>query len=279
MHVEPILTDSHEATCHDWRLKPGYAENITRRSWEGDQAGAYWTPDRIRASADYQYDVYLVARELIDATASRAVIDVGPGPGTKAATLLGDLAAELWLVDQPTVESLAREVCPAAQFVAADLESISLDLGRAFDVCVCADVLEHLTDPSSCLDFVSRHCHQKSLVVFSTPERDFLHGSDCTSCEKPEHVREWNAREFAAVLLDFGFDVVRHELAPQIRTNPGRGVQLEPRVEPHRASSVPVRPDLERACQILRLPTGGSRCGAVATHVRHLWMDRVNERS
>ena len=52
-----------------WRLKPGYRENLTRRTWEGENTGVYWNPGRRALSAHYQYDVYLLAREIAIAKA------------------------------------------------------------------------------------------------------------------------------------------------------------------------------------------------------------------
>ena len=44
-------------------------------------------------------------------------------------------------------------------------------------------------------------------IIFSTPERDLKRGKDCMGSNKPEHVREWNQKEFTKLMESFGFEI------------------------------------------------------------------------
>jgi SAM-dependent methyltransferase len=109
---------------------------------------------------------------------------------------------------------------PAARFVEADLDELELDLGRSFDLIVCADVLEHLKHPDACLRFIRSHLAEGGRALLSTPERDHLRGRDCMRSPHPGHVREWNAAEFRRFVGGCGLVVERQLMLPQGRTHP-----------------------------------------------------------
>lgn len=211
------------STSSQWQLPPGYRENLSQQTWEGEQAGSYWHEHRTALSSAYQLDVYLRARAIARETGARSILDLGSGPGMKAARLLCDVIPEVVLVDQPTTGPLVADRCPAAQFIAANLETITIDLGRTFDVILSADVIEHLVDPDSYLAFIRRHAGPGTRIILSTPERDYARGTGCASCDKPEHVREWTGAEFVAMLSERGFQVTAHHLCPTLRPEPHRG--------------------------------------------------------
>jgi SAM-dependent methyltransferase len=197
-------------------IKDGYLSLTERQSFGGEGSDAYWTPERLALSRRYQYYVYVMARRLMSGQGRTSLMDVGCGPALKVRDLIAPHCSDLVLVDQPAAEGLVRQSldCP---FVAADLDANDIDLGRKFDVIVCADVVEHLQDPARCLASIRRHLGSRSIALISTPERDCLYGKDCMRSMHPDHVREWNAEEFRRYLATQGFRVVRTLLYPQIR--------------------------------------------------------------
>ncbi len=233
-----------------WKLKSGYRENFTRSTWEENSAGIYWNEERVRLADQYQYDVYLYASVLAKKYSLKKVIDVGAGPGCKLSKHFGNIADRLVIVDQPTVESLARKYCPNAEYIAMDLENISMKLHEQFDLIICSDVLEHLLDPTLCLKYIRSHAIENTWIVFSTPERDYLHGISCDKCKKPEHVREWNSAEFASVLKLFDFSVIEHWLCPQIRPKKFRDEKKVHMITPYKPGP-DMMPDSMKACQIV----------------------------
>lgn len=237
----------------NWQLTSGYRENLSRQTWEGENVGVYWNPTRLALSSDYQFDVYLRARQIALQEGSRSILDIGSGPGLKAAKLFCDVVPDVVLIDQPTAETLVRERCPKATFVGTDLEASSLTLGRTFDVIVCADVIEHLLDPASCLGLIRQHADARTWIVLSTPERDYRRGLGCMACDKPEHVREWTGEEFAAMLGENGFQVVEHFVSPTLRPEADRGDTTRLWLEAFRPRpDLPGSrdPDMMRSCQV-----------------------------
>jgi SAM-dependent methyltransferase len=198
-----------------YSIKDGYRPNLTRGTYDPEGDPDFWNDDRIAAAGQFQYYVYASAARLARKRGARLIMDIGSGPPIKMKTFFEESGAEIRLIDQPAVKTLASELLPRAKFVAADLETIDLDLGTKFDLVICADVLEHLLDPTPCLRFARNHLAQDGLLVVSTPERDVVRGKSCMECSKPEHVREWNAQEFVSYLRSQGLRVLSHSVVPQ----------------------------------------------------------------
>jgi hypothetical protein len=105
-----------------------------------------------------------------------------------------------------------RQAFPAETWIEADLERdavISVDdatLRRS--VVICADVIEHLVDPTSLLALLRGLTDKASAVIVTTPERDLVRGvADTGPPANSAHVREWNLEELRRLLQ-------AHELAP-----------------------------------------------------------------
>jgi 2-polyprenyl-3-methyl-5-hydroxy-6-metoxy-1,4-benzoquinol methylase len=194
-------------------IKDGYRPNFVQNTFDNEGGEAYWTQERIKISAKYQFDVYADALRQLPATGR--LLDIGCGPPQKLNRMLGRDAREVWLVDQPSTVALAKRLLPSANFVAANLEEIDIDLGVRFDVIICADVIEHLVNPDPCLAFIRRHLDYEGVAFISTPERDVLRGRNCMDSPHPMHVREWNQTEFCALLEAREFLIERQYLVPQ----------------------------------------------------------------
>jgi len=196
-------------------IKPDYQPNLAGSP--ARNGAPYWTAERIRLSTRFQYDVYLIAAELMREPGVSFVLDVGSGPPAKLASLLPPKPPLVHLVDQAEAAPLAARMLPGAAFTAADLETIDADLGRRFDLVIFADVVEHLRDPDPCLRFIQRHLSPGGRLLISTPERDILRGRDCRVCPHPDHVREWNSEEFARFLESRGWRILRRGNVPAQR--------------------------------------------------------------
>ena len=175
--------------------------------------GEYWTADRKRLAAEYQYDVYEYVARLLGEGRDCLILDVGCGYPIKAATLLRSRCQRLVLADQPTLQETIAKDFPDLEFIPINLANPS-GLGQKFDVIVCADVIEHLLDPDPAMSFFRHHLSPKGRLVLSTPERIISRGPDCVTSDKPEHVREWAYDEFANYVESRGFVVREHKLLP-----------------------------------------------------------------
>jgi SAM-dependent methyltransferase len=197
-------------------LPPGYAAQAVNRTLDRPDADAnYWTDERIALSARYQAHVYRLAAALITRHRLRSVLDVGCGPCAKLRTIIEPLCTDITGLDQPTAIATARRLGVLWPLVPVDLERPQTNPTRSFDLILCADVLEHLSDPDPTLDLIRAAARPRSLIVLSTPERRRLRGRACLESRKPEHVREWSRTEFIQFVRSRGFRVLASRLMPQ----------------------------------------------------------------
>jgi SAM-dependent methyltransferase len=212
-------TNLHNSTARvtsseTYFIKPGYEVNTPDRA-TSQPSGNYWSDARIRSSMAFQYHVYQKAKDLIKGRGLHTVLEVGCGPGRKFKRLIWPHCDDSVLIDVPSCAPLIETILPKATFIGVDLETVSLALGRQFDLIVCADVVEHLANPDSCLRFMHSHLAPSGYCVVSTPERDLVRGMDSCRPPNPAHVREWNRQEFATLLQSRGFRIIEHSLYPQ----------------------------------------------------------------
>lgn len=198
-------------------IKDGYVCNHAASTYEYSHVGEYWTKERIRQSSEFQYHVYALASRIAKTRGFKIGLDLGCGPARKTEKFLVPYLSEIFLLDQPNLKTFASAVLPNGKFIGVDLEVCGVALERCVDLIVCADVLEHLHDPTNCLKFVFDHLAPDGVAVFSTPERDFLRGRSCLASSHPSHVREWNRKEFRQLLEYYGFKVIRQTLFPAAR--------------------------------------------------------------
>jgi SAM-dependent methyltransferase len=199
-------------------IRPDYRPTAMQATYDTGGAPSYWNADRLRAAADFQYDVYRIAARLARARGRDRVLDVGSGPPVKLRALM-ETGPQLWLVDQPTTAPLAAEFLPDARFVPANLEEGVPELGVACDLIICADVIEHLVDPDPCVTSMRDRLSADGLLIISTPERHTLRGRDCLHSPHPMHVREWSFVELATYLRSRELRIVDHRLLPQRRVS------------------------------------------------------------
>lgn len=213
----------------------------------------YWTDERIRTSAVYQWHVYRWAAKLVRARGLRSVLDIGCGPGTKLAEHIAPVCDDIEGFDQPAGVAAAERLGSPGVYRSVDLESADIQAHRTFDLVLCADVIEHLVDPDPMLDLILRMCHRGSLVLFSTPDRARLHGRACMASYKAEHVREWASPEFRRYLTLRAFRIERERFFPAANEPLRRGGMREMLFRagftdrsPHRCHAVLCRPHGDR---------------------------------
>ena len=166
---------------------------------------------------DWQREVYIFAADLMAREALASVHDVGCGSGFKLIKYLGQHHTIGF--DVPSTVEHLRTQYPDREWKSAPFSA--RDIPPA-DMVICSDVIEHVPDPDALLGFVGGLA--KRLMVFSTPERNFLYrpGSKYRygPPSNPSHVREWSADEFSRYIAS-RFDILHHEI-----TNAVQGTQM-----------------------------------------------------
>lgn len=117
-----------------------------------------------------RHDPYSSHQLVLDkARGARTILDVGCSAGV----LARDLKAQGAVVDgieyDPAAAAEAKSVC--RQVLVGDLESMSLgDLDRdRYDAILCADIIEHLRDPTAALAKLRPHLKQDGKLIISVP--------------------------------------------------------------------------------------------------------------
>lgn len=197
-----------------YHIRADYKPNLEQATFDSSKDPSYWNPLRLQTATLYQYDVYKVAAKLAKLHKALTLLDVGSGPPLKLKELMPS-GLKIHLVDQPNAARHAAEILPSAIFHAVNLESEGPKIEVAFDLILCADVIEHLIDPDPCLRFMCEHLSPNGLLLISTPERVVLRGTTCTHSPHPMHVREWTKDEFRNYLESRGLEIIKHFLLPQ----------------------------------------------------------------
>jgi hypothetical protein len=181
-----------------YHLPEGYVERL----------GAPQSYD-IGGDDKWQDEVYAEARKLYDSEHLSKVLDWGTGSGFKLVKHFGDLdSMNVMGADLDVAVDRLRDVYPGRVWGTAD----SFPVGIPIDLVICADVIEHVDNPSALLSAL-RDIGPKWLVI-STPDRELMakypkwgrpQGPPSNGC----HVREWSFDEFRKY-MDEHFEVVRH---------------------------------------------------------------------
>ncbi|MDO3383253.1 class I SAM-dependent methyltransferase [Gilvimarinus algae] len=161
----------------------------------------------------YQLEVYQFAADVIQKLGCRSVLDVGCGYALKLAKYIRPLCEKIVGVDQDHAIDYCNSNHAFGQWIVDNLEVPQTSFNEKFDLIVSADVVEHLVDPDSLLNYIRRCASENSRIIISTPERDLRRGADSMGPPaNPAHVREWNKSEFAAYLKDRNFRILDHQI-------------------------------------------------------------------
>lgn len=136
-------------------------------------------------------------------TGAARVLDFGCGEGYfwRALSAHGPLPDVVGLDLRREAIEAARASLPSFTFIEGDLFQFD-PAGRAFDLVIASEVLEHLYDPGAHL---ARLCELASgRVLLTVPHEPFFRlcnlarGRDISRLgDHPEHVQHWSARGFA----------------------------------------------------------------------------------
>lgn len=154
---------------------------------------SYTHYDDTALSDEYQLEVYLHALGLMKKYHLNSVLDIGCGSGYKLTTYFDEY--DTTGLELPVNVNFLQNKYPKGKWISKDL---SENLDRGYDVIICSDVVEHIPDPDTLLEFIKRI--NFNFLVISTPERDLLYRNEREGKDgppaNPAHVREWTFGEF-----------------------------------------------------------------------------------
>lgn len=147
------------------------------------------------------------------------MIDIGCGTCSKLDTLVAPFCESITAIDVFDGKTILRCKSEKIEYLCIDFENQRLN--RKYDVVICVDVIEHIIDPDKLINFIIDVSHNDSYIVLSTPERDILRGKNCIRSDKPDHIREWNKKEFFEYITHSGFIVIEHFEVPAMKLTMG----------------------------------------------------------
>lgn len=189
----------------------------------------------IKKSNDYYQGARLEMVRFIPRGAKR-ILDVGCGEGAFGGFLKEEFGAEVWGVEYEA-DRAASAVKRLDKVLVGDVAALMDQLPNGyFDLIVCNDVLEHLTDPYAVLEKFKAKLSEDGCVVSSIPNiryfRNFFdllfrkewkyadHGvMDFT------HFRFFTGKSIKRMYQEAGYEVLRHEMI-----NPTKSIKAWPAV-------------------------------------------------
>lgn len=178
----------------------------------------YWTESRIHLSSIYQWHVYQYALESANKYGVRSILDVGCGVGTKLASIKNK-APEIACtgLDQPHAIEVCKQKFPHCDWFDVDIREMKKVVSHDIDLVISSDVIEHLKNPDTLLNFIKTNSSEKSKIIISTPDREKFHGAECLHSPNPAHVREWGFSEFRSYIESKGIRIIEHFHVPAYR--------------------------------------------------------------
>jgi len=132
-----------------------------------------------------------------------SVLDWGCGTGFNCEYVIRKYGAKRALgidISKPTVE-YARKQYPDCEFQVGDVCDSDLDVGvRQWDVIICCEVFEHVSDVNALLDGIARHMAPGGVAFITTPNKPVFSLGFEPSPVNRTHIREYTLDEFEKIL-------------------------------------------------------------------------------
>jgi SAM-dependent methyltransferase len=154
---------------------------------------------------EYQDEVYQYARLIADRDQLRSICDIGCGSGFKLLKYFSE--RETLGMDLPPTVAWLKAAHPDRRWCDALIE---YDTISGYDLAIASDMIEHLVNPDTLLDFIERSQFKRAII--STPERDKLAKGRNGPPHNCHHIREWNSAEFVSY-IGSRFKIEQHQVS------------------------------------------------------------------
>lgn len=171
----------------DYGIREGYTARLKPDYFNDTQPdGKIWQPD-----------VYTAAFQAARKLGVKRLIDIGCGRAHKLVDVMDEF--EIVGIDYGENVLACMRRYPQHTWIAADLEDRLPDIDGKDAIIICADVIEHLQNPTALLAGLARELVCNKLCFLSTPDRIRTYGYDHDGApSNPHHVREWTPHELFA---------------------------------------------------------------------------------
>lgn len=192
---------------------------------DGSSPYRYWRPKRLKSTSTYhfQFPVYQYALKKILQHDCRSLVDIGCGSAAKL-TYLYQKHPKLKImgIDQKDAVDFCKAHHSFGIWITDNFDAPMVpDIPRS-DIAICADVIEHVSNPDQLLSYISARVKPGGFIVLSTPDRVARYGRALKKPGHPNHVREWSYGELAQYLHYHGFEILAHFNQWPVRIAPSK---------------------------------------------------------
>jgi len=167
--------------------------------------------NELYSTDEYQKEVYVYVKKIMQERNFKTVIDIGCGSGYKLINYLGDFDT-IGIETEPCYSFMTNKYPHRKWFNSGDPNKsfvFNENIPNKIDIIISVDVIEHILEPELLLDFCKQF--QAKYYVFSTPCRHVLsthqrfanagyHSHSNGPPKNVHHVREWTFDEFKKYL-------------------------------------------------------------------------------
>jgi 2-polyprenyl-3-methyl-5-hydroxy-6-metoxy-1,4-benzoquinol methylase len=173
------------------------ASNITRRNTRRAYDRVY-RDDRLLNEylAPGRVAFYVEVAEIVATERPRSVVDVGCGTGNLLREVVERAAPERVVGIDHAAAGVrrAQKLVPSGEFHAQSLYNVRL--ADTFDLVLCTEVLEHLSDPAAAVDLLNGLCAASGTILITVP--------DGAQDEWEGHRNFWSEGELKEFLQPYG---------------------------------------------------------------------------
>ncbi len=154
---------------------------------------------------EYQNNVYLLAKTIVEDNKYNNILDIGCGSGFKLIKYFNN--NNTIGVDLPQTVNWLKQKYPTKKWCTSD----NLDKTLKYDMLILSDVIEHVLEPDQLINYILQLNIEDFII--STPDRESLYGPNKLNPPRNmAHIREWTIPEFNSFISKY-FKIIKHHSA------------------------------------------------------------------
>lgn len=196
-------------------IRADYKLNTPNQTNDNVSGNVYWDEERMRQSeTEYQFYVYKRAHAYARSMRYKYIVDIGCGSAKKLNSFFS-VRFKTFGIDQQAAINYCKSVYKTGVFLVEDFDNPTLRIKELIpraDLVICSNIIEHVEDPDTLLDYIKAVSGPETVIFLATPERESLCGENVLTPKNPFHVREWSKTEFNEYVSRRHFEVMEHHV-------------------------------------------------------------------